>query len=178
MTLKQPNEIITQNDNFAKQALRVLAFAFRELPPNSKKYTVEEVERDLVFVGLMAMMDPPRPEVEEAVKKCQRAHIRIIILDDNFATIVNAIAEGRAVYDNIKKFIVYIFAHLTPQVVPFIFFALFKTPLPITPMQIIAIDLGTETLPALALGLEPAEPGIMERPPRSKQHVSIISLSW
>lgn len=273
-------KILEHNDNFAKEALRVLAFAYREMPTGLKDYTVEEVEHDLIFVGLMAMMDPPRPEVAEAVKRCRKAHIRIImitgdygltaesiakrigmvetdnarivtgveldrtddaelgkilsssevifaraapehklriasrlkemgeivamtgdgvndapalkkadigvamgiagtdvakeaadviLLDDNFATIVNAISEGRAVYDNIKKFIVYIFAHLGPEAVPFIIFVLFRTPLPITPMQIIAIDLGTETLPALALGIEPAEPDIMDRPPRSKK---------
>lgn len=274
-------EIISKNDMFAKEALRVLAFAVRENPPKAERgYTVDEVEQELTFMGLMAMMDPPRLEVEEAVRKCKKAHIRVImitgdygltaesiarrigivhdentriitgiemdkmvdseldkilaneevifarvapdhklriatrlkeigevvamtgdgvndapalkkadigvamgiagtdvakeaaaviLLDDNFATIVNAIAEGRTVYDNIKKFIVYIFAHLMPEAVPFVFFVLLGTPLPITPMQIIAIDLGTETLPALALGIEKAEPDIMERPPRKKK---------
>ncbi len=280
LTQKQRDEIIQQNDLFAKQALRVLALAYRDIPEKQSKYTVEDVEKDLVFLGLMAMMDPPRPEVEEAVLHCRKASIRIImitgdygltaesiarrvrivegsdvrivtgieldrmsdttelsdllkdkdkqvifarvtpdhklkiastlkelgevvamtgdgvndapalkkadigvamgiagtdvakeaaeviLLDDNFATIVNAISEGRAVYDNIKKFIVYIFSHLTPEIIPFILFVLIRLPLPITPMQIIAIDLGTETLPALALGLEPAEPDIMDRPPR------------
>lgn len=277
----QRQQIIEENDAFAKQALRVLACAYRVLPGTSDKYTVEDVEQDLVFVGLQAMMDPPRPEVAAAVEQCRAAHIRIImitgdygltaesiarrvgivkerdariitgqelenmtedelktalkagevifarvspdhklkiaatlkdmghvvamtgdgvndapalkkadigvamgiagtdvakeaaeviLLDDNFATIVNAIAEGRAVYDNIKKFIVYIFAHLGPEAVPFVMFVLFRgLPLPITPMQIIAIDLGTETLPALGLGVEPAEPDIMQRPPRSKK---------
>ncbi len=90
----------------------------------------------------------------------------MVLLDDNFATIVNAIEEGRAIFENIKKFITYIFAHLTPEAVPYILYALFRIPLPITVMQILAIDLGTETIPALALGVEPPEANIMERPPR------------
>ncbi len=90
----------------------------------------------------------------------------IILLDDNFATIVNAVEEGRAIFENIQKFITYIFAHLTPEAVPYILFVLFRTPLPITVMQILAIDLGTETIPALALGVEPPEASVMKKPPR------------
>ncbi len=92
----------------------------------------------------------------------------MVLTDDNFASIVAAIEEGRVVYENIRKFITYIFAHATPEVVPFLVFALSggTIPLPITALQILAIDLGTETLPALALGREPAEPGILDRPPR------------
>ncbi len=92
----------------------------------------------------------------------------VVLLDDNFATIVSAVEEGRAVFDNIKKFITYILAHLTPEAVPYVMFALFKIPLPLTVMQILAIDLGTETLPALALGIERPESGIMKRPPRQR----------
>lgn len=90
----------------------------------------------------------------------------MILLDDNFATIVSAVEEGRAIFENIKKFITYIFGHLTPEAVPYILFVLFRIPLPITVMQILAIDLGTETIPALALGVEPPEAEIMKRPPR------------
>jgi calcium-translocating P-type ATPase len=92
----------------------------------------------------------------------------MVLTDDNFATIVAAVAAGRRVFDNVRKFIVYIFAHTTPEVVPFLVFALSggAIPLPITVLQILAIDLGTEILPALALGREPAEPGLMARPPR------------
>lgn len=276
---KQRDKILKENDTFAKAALRVLAFAYRELPENSRKYTVEEVETELTFIGLMAMMDPPRPEVAEAVDECQRAGIRIVMItgdygltaesiarrvsivkgehvrivtgseldampdeeltklleseaifarvspehklriaslleekgetvamtgdgvndapalkradigvamgitgtdvakeagdmiltDDNFASIVKAVELGRIVFENIKKFVVYIFAHLTPEAVPFIGFVIFKIPLPITPIQILAIDLGTETLPALALGVETGEPDIMKRSPRTKR---------
>jgi calcium-translocating P-type ATPase len=98
----------------------------------------------------------------------------MILTDDNFATIVAAIAAGRRVYDNVRKFIVYIFAHAPPEVVPFLVFALSggAVPLPMTVLQILAIDLGTDILPALALGREPAEPGLMDRPPRVRaEHV-------
>ncbi|MFD5467216.1 cation-translocating P-type ATPase [Kitasatospora sp. NPDC127059] len=94
----------------------------------------------------------------------------MVLTDDNFATIVAAVEEGRRTYDNIRKFIVYIFTHAVPEVVPFLVFALAggAVPLPLTVMQILAIDLGTDTLPALALGRERAEPGLMDRPPRPR----------
>lgn len=94
----------------------------------------------------------------------------MVLTDDNFATIVTAVECGRQVYDNVRKFILYIFAHAVPEVVPFLLFALSggKIPLPLTVLQILAIDLGTETFPALALGREPAEPGLMHRPPRAR----------
>jgi calcium-translocating P-type ATPase len=92
------------------------------------------------------------------------------LTDDNFATIVTAVEAGRIVYDNVRKFIVYIFAHATPEVVPFLVFALAggAVPLPLTVLQLLAFDVGTETLPSLALGRDPAEPGIMNRPPRQR----------
>jgi sodium/potassium-transporting ATPase subunit alpha len=93
----------------------------------------------------------------------------MILLDDNFATIVAAIEEGRAIFENIKKFITYIFAHLTPEAVPYILYAIFRIPLPITVAQMLAIDLGTETIPALALGVEAPEADIMNRSPRPRQ---------
>jgi calcium-translocating P-type ATPase len=94
----------------------------------------------------------------------------MVLTDDNFATIATAVREGRRVYENIRKFILYIFAHLTPEVVPFLAFALSggSIPLALTALQILAIDLGTETLPALALGREPAEPGLMHQRPRPR----------
>jgi sodium/potassium-transporting ATPase subunit alpha len=93
----------------------------------------------------------------------------MILLDDNFATIVTAVEEGRTVFENIRKFIAYIFAHLTPEAVPYIMFSLFKIPLPLTVMQILAIDLGTETIPALALGAEAPEAGVMRHPSAASQ---------
>ena len=95
---------------------------------------------------------------------------KLWLIDDDFATIVVAVDAGRQVFDNVRKFVLYIFAHAVPEVVPFLVFALSggAVPLPLPVLQILAIDLGTETLPALALGREPAEPGLMDRPPRSR----------
>jgi calcium-translocating P-type ATPase len=100
----------------------------------------------------------------------------MVLTDDDFSTIVAAVAAGRRVYENVRKFVVYIFAHLTPEAVPFLLFALSggAIPLPITVMQILAIDLGTEIVPALALGTERAEPGLMQRPPRPRSE-SVIT---
>jgi calcium-translocating P-type ATPase len=267
---------------YAANGLRVLGVADRMLedgapPPRHR----EDAERDLCFLGLVAMLDPPRREVSDAVARCHEAGIRIIVItgdhpitgaaiarevgigdasspvltgaqlegmsdseldrllregkemvfaraspeaklriaealraegevvamtgdgvndapalrradigvamgrsgtdvareastmvltDDNFATIVTAVEGGRRVYDNIRKFIFYIFAHATPEVAPFIVFALSggTIPLPLPVLQLLAFDVGTETLPALALGREPAEPGLMKRPPRPR----------
>jgi magnesium-transporting ATPase (P-type) len=94
----------------------------------------------------------------------------MVLTDDDFATIVAAVAAGRRVYDNVRKFILYIFAHATPEVVPFLVFALAggAIPLPLPVLLLLAFDVGTETLPSLALGRDPAEPGIMQRPPRDR----------
>jgi sodium/potassium-transporting ATPase subunit alpha len=90
----------------------------------------------------------------------------MILLDDNFATIVNAIEEGRAVYENIRKFISYIFSSNIPEIVPYLAYVLFRIPLPLTIMQILAVDLGTDMLPALALGAEKPTRELMRQPPR------------
>jgi magnesium-transporting ATPase (P-type) len=92
------------------------------------------------------------------------------LTDDNFATIVTAVEAGRVVYDNVRKFIIYIFAHATPEVVPFLVFALAggAVPLPLPVLLLLAFDVGTETLPSLALSRDPPEPGIMQRPPRPR----------
>ncbi len=282
-------EIIAANDDYARNGLRVLAVAERPLTESITAYEPEVIERDLIFLGLVAMMDPPRPEVAEAVEKCRRAHIRIVMLtgdygltaesiarrigivagphppiitgaeldamsddrlqdhlreqvifarvapehklrvvsalqtlghivavtgdgvndapalkkanigvamgragtdvakeaadmiltDDNFASIVNAVEEGRAVYANITKFLTYIFTSNAPEAVPFIIFVLSRAriPLALNVMQILSIDLGTDMVPALALGTEGPEPGLMDKPPRNlRDHVITIPL--
>jgi magnesium-transporting ATPase (P-type) len=282
-------EIMAANDAYARNGLRVLAVALRELSDDTTDYRPEIIESNLTFLGLEAMMDPPRDEVAQAVETCHRAGIRIIMItgdygltaesiarrigiirqphpriisgadidamddetlksalnrevifaratpehklrvvtalqetghivavtgdgvndapalrkadigvamgiagtdvakeaadiiltDDNFASIVNAVEEGRGVYANIKKFISYIFTSNTPEAVPFIFWALSRgrIPLALGVMHILAIDLGTDMVPALALGEEPPEPGLMDRPPRDLgEHVITRSL--
>lgn len=90
----------------------------------------------------------------------------IVLLDDNFASIVAAIEEGRAVFANIRKFLTYILTSNIPELVPYVCFVLFKIPLPLTIIQILAVDLGTDMLPALALGMEPPRSDTMQHPPR------------
>lgn len=275
LTDEKSREISKEVDEMAARGLRVLAMACRDIGER-EKYTAEEVERDLVFLGLAAMVDPPRPEVKDSISVCHGAGIRVVMItgdygltaeaiakevgigrgsprvvsgtelsrlshrelkgllkqgevifarvepkdklrvvsalqdngevvavtgdgvndapalkkanigiamgmrgsdvakeasemvltDDNFAAIVEAIKEGRGVYENIKKFVTYIFASNIPEIVPFIAFVLFKVPLALTVMQILAVDLGTDVLPALGLGVEPPEAGIMDMPPR------------
>lgn len=280
---EEKEKIVKKHDDLASQGLRILGIAYRNLPNDFEDYRPETVEKDMILVGMMAMQDPPRPEVKDAVEQCHRAGIRILMItgdygltaqaiaeeigiisgpceivkgkklnemsddevlqllssgcdvifaraipehkmriaslleeeaeivamtgdgvndapalrkadigiamgitgtdvakeasdmvltDDNFATIVEAIKEGRTIYENIRKFITYIFAHETAEIIPFVLMVIFKIPLPITVMQILAIDLGTDTLPALALGVGPSEADVMDRPPRSrKEHL-------
>lgn len=92
----------------------------------------------------------------------------MVLLDDNFASIVAAVEEGRAVFDNIRKFLTYILTSNIPEIVPYLAFVLFRIPLPLTVIQILAVDLGTDMLPALGLGAEKPHPGIMRRPPRAR----------
>lgn len=92
----------------------------------------------------------------------------MVLTDDNFATIVSAIEEGRTVYQNIRKFITYILASNVPELLPFLAMVALKIPPALVIMQILAIDLGTDMVPALALGAETAETGTMTRPPRPK----------
>jgi sodium/potassium-transporting ATPase subunit alpha len=92
----------------------------------------------------------------------------MVLLDDNFASIVNAIEEGRAVFENIRKFLTYILAHNVPELIPYLAFSMFPIPLPLTPIQILAIDMGTDSLTALGLGVEAPDPQVMQQPPRSR----------
>lgn len=257
--------------------LRLIAIAYRKIE-KTDHFRSAEVERDLVFLGLVAMQDPPRPEVHEAVQKAKYAGIRIkmltgdygptaksvalqvgmvepdqcsvvrgvdidkmndsqlqdllkqenviftrvapeqklrivrllissgevvavtgdgandapslreadigvamgvsgtdvakessdmVLLDDSFASIVRAVESGRAIFDNIRRFVAYVFAHNWAELSAYLLYVLFSIPLPLLPLQVLAIDLGIDVLPSLALGLEPVEPGTMMRPPRS-----------
>ena len=287
MTDGMRERIMAANDAYAADGLRVLAVAYRALgadaagegvPASLSAYTPDVIERHLTFVGLEAMMDPPRPEVAAAVAECRRAGIRIVMItgdygltaasiarrigivegddlsvisgfelskmgdeelraklsgqvvfarmapeqklrvvsalqemgeivavtgdgvndapalkkadigvamgvagtdvakeaadmiltDDNFASIVAAIEEGRAVYSNIRKFLLYILNSNAPEAVPNAVYLLSggAVPLPLTTMQILTIDLGTDMLPALGLGTEPPEATVMDQPPR------------
>jgi P-type Ca2+ transporter type 2C len=275
ITDAQRDQILEQNNQLAAGGLRVLGFAYRtwsEIPPEEAE---EASESDLVWLGLVSMLDAPRPEVREAVAKCRQAGIRpimitgdhqltakaiaydlgiahegdkvltgrelekmspeelenhvdqvsvyarvspehklrivqalqhkgkfvamtgdgvndapalkqadigiamgitgtdvskeasdMILLDDNFATIVAATEEGRVVYTNIRRFIKYILGSnigevLTVAAAPILGLG----GVPLTPLQILWMNLVTDGLPALALAVEPAEPNVMKRPP-------------
>lgn len=90
----------------------------------------------------------------------------MILLDDNFASIVNAVEEGRAIFDNIRKFLTYVLVHNVAELFPYLAYSLFTIPLPLTPIQILAVDMGTDTLTALGLGAEKPAPEVMQQPPR------------
>jgi potassium/sodium efflux P-type ATPase len=279
-------KIMAANDEYARNGLRVLAVTRRELdtatlPRSLSDYTPEMIEKDLTFLGLIAMADPPRIEVASAVEECRRAGIRIIMItgdygltaesiarrvgivrgenvrvltgvdlekisdtelkqalggevifarvapeqklrvvsalqemghivavtgdgvndspalkkadigvamglsgtdvakeaadmiltDDNFASIVHAVEEGRTVYNNIRRFATYILNSNVPEAVPFVVFLFSRglVPLPLTVMQVLAIDLGTDMVPAIGLGAEKPEAGVMNHPPRPQK---------
>ena len=291
MTSDERANILNQSRLFAEQAYRVLAVAMRDVTHPPVHIEVETIETDLTFLGLVAMMDPPHREVPEAITKCRRAGVRVvmvtgdhpltalavarkiglvperatssssnfvpviegsqldrmndeqvrhlltprrpdepdpvfarmaprhkmrivsalkemrevvavtgdgvndapalkkadigiamgiagtdvaketadmILLDDNFATIVSAIEEGRTVYANIQKFSSYILASNVPEIVPFLGYGFVGMPLALTIPQVLAIDLGTDMIPALGLGTERPQPGVMDLPPRSR----------
>ena len=291
MTADERTKLLTQSRSFAEQAYRVLAVAMRDVAHQPEHIEVETVEEDLTFLGFVAMMDPPHREVPEAIVKCRKAGVRvvmitgdhpltalaiarkiglvpdqttqpssgfvpviegvqldrisdkhlrqlltparpgepdpvfarmaprhkmrivstlkemgevvavtgdgvndapalkkadigvamgitgtdvakeiadIILLDDNFATIVNAIEEGRTVYDNIRKFSTYILASNVPEVVPYLGYGFIGMPLALTIPQVLAVDLGTDMIPALGLGTEPPHGEVMDLPPRAR----------
>ena len=275
-------QVLAQNDAMAREALRVLAVCGRDLPSDLTEYTPETVETDLTLLGLVGMIDPPRPEVAEAVDKALSAGIRIImvtgdygltaeaiarrigivrgeravrvitgteldrmgegdlkavlaepvdllfarvapehkmlvvaalkdmgaivavtgdgvndapalkradigvamgltgtdvsreaatmiLLDDSFASIIKAVEQGRGVYANIKKMVTYIYSHNFAELFPFVFATFAGLHLvPLTALQVLSIDLGSDVLPGLSLGVEHPEPGVMRRPPRPK----------
>ena len=269
------DRIMKANDGYSDQALRVLAVAFRHLEQEPHSYAAEAIERDLTFTGLVAMIDPPRSEVRDAMAKCRQSGIRtvmitgdhrntavaiardlgfygansraltgeeldgltdaeldaavenvavyarvspehklravrawrrrgdvaamtgdgvndapavkeadigvamgitgtdvtkevsdMVITDDNFASIVAAVEEGRGIYDNIRKFIHFLLSCNLGEILVMFVAALIGFPVPLLPIQILWVNLVTDGLPALALGVDPVDPNIMERPPR------------
>ncbi|MDO5047473.1 MAG: cation-translocating P-type ATPase [Anaerococcus sp.] len=276
-------KVLEENTNLASQALRVISFAFKPMENLDTEITSENIENDMVFVGLTGMIDPPRPEAKEAVAECHRSGIDVIMItgdyfetalaiakdlgiaqsrdqamqgsdldnkseeeireivktkrifarvspenkvqlvkalqqngevvamtgdgvndapaiknadigismgitgtdvakdtadmilvDDNFATIVNAVEEGRVIFANIKKFVSFLLSCNIAEVLIVFLSILFGLPSPLTPIQLLWLNLVTDAFPALALGVEPAEPGIMEEEPRDPSE-SIIS---
>jgi sodium/potassium-transporting ATPase subunit alpha len=99
----------------------------------------------------------------------------MILLDDNFASIVTGVEEGRLIFDNLKKSIAYTLSSNIPEISPFLFFILASTPLPLGTVTILCIDLGTDMVPAISLAYEKAESDIMERPPRNSQTDHLVN---
>jgi magnesium-transporting ATPase (P-type) len=91
----------------------------------------------------------------------------IVLLDDSFASIVKAVESGRTIYENIRKFIIYVFSHNFAELIPYVLYILLGIPLPLLVVQVLAIDLAIDVIPSLALSREPPEPSIMQEPPRS-----------
>ncbi len=98
-----------------------------------------------------------------------REAAQVILLDDNFASIVAGIEEGRTIFANIRKFTNYVLVSNGPEILPYLIYMLFPVPLALTVIQILAIDLGTDIIPSMALGQEKPTPGTMQEPPRDRR---------
>ncbi|HVW47455.1 MAG TPA: HAD-IC family P-type ATPase, partial [Solirubrobacterales bacterium] len=179
------------DDELAARIGHVKVFA--RLDPAQKIRIVEAIQKRGHYVAMTGdgVNDAPalrRADIGVAMgasgTDVAREAATMVLTDDNFASIVAAVEEGRVVYDNVRKFITYIFTHAPAESIPFAVFVLSggSVPLPLLPLQILAIDLGTDTVPALALGREPGEPGIMERPPRPRKsgiiQRSMLARAW
>ena len=103
----------------------------------------------------------------------------MVLLDDNFASIVGAIEEGRAVFDNVRKFLTYVLVHNVAELIPYLAFVLWRIPLALTAIQALVIDMGTDALAALGLGVERPHPDVMHRPPRPPgERLMNPALAW
>jgi len=178
-------ELVSLSDGELEKLLAAGEVLFARVAPEDKLRLVQICQRhgDVVAVTGDGVNDAPalkRADIGVAMgvtgTDVAREAADMVLADDNFASIVAAIEEGRAVYDNVRKFVTYIFASNVPELVPFIVFVLFRIPLPLTIMQILAVDLGTDLFPALALGAEAPESDVMTRRPRQRSE-RLLNLS-
>lgn len=100
----------------------------------------------------------------------------LLLLDDNFVSIVRGVEQGRLIFDNLKKSIAYTLVHIIPEIIPFIGFMIFQFPIPISSFLILCIDLGLDMIPAISFAYEPPELDIMDRPPRSVKRDRLVNL--
>ncbi|KAK3231207.1 hypothetical protein Dsin_003088 [Dipteronia sinensis] len=192
-----------------KETLRCLALAFKQMPMGQQTLSYDN-EKDLTFIGLVGMLDPPRDEVKNAMLSCMTAGIRVIVVtgdnkvamtgdgvndapalkkadigiamgsgtavaksasdmvlaDDNFATIVAAVAEGRAIYNNTKQFIRYMISSNIGEVVCIFVAAVLGIPDTLAPVQLLWVNLVTDGLPATAIGFNKQDSDVMKVKPR------------
>ncbi len=171
----QGHELEMMSDNVLRERLSESDLVFARMTPKHKLRIVSLLKEmgECVAVTGDGVNDAP------ALKKADigiamgisgtdvaKEAAEMILLDDNFATIVNAVEEGRAIYENIRKFINYFFTSNVAELIPYMVYVLFRVPLPLTIMQVLAVDLGTDMLPGLALGAERPAGDLMVRPPR------------
>ncbi len=177
-TVVEGPDLERMSDQQLREVLSEPELVFARMTPRHKMRIVSVLkdEGELVAVTGDGVNDAPalrRADIGVAMgligTDVAREAADMVLLDDNFATIVHAIEEGRCVFENIRKFISYIFASNIPEIVPYLAYVLFRIPLPLTIMQILAIDLGTDMFPALALGAEPPAREVMRRPPRAPE---------
>jgi len=184
-------EFVKMDDRELREKLAAKEILFARMAPKHKMRVVSILQEEGEWVAVTGDGVNDAPALKKADigismgisgTDVAKEASDMILLDDNFATIVNAVEEGRAVYDNIRKFITYIFASNIPEAVPYLAYILLGIPLPLTIMQILAVDLGTDMLPALALATEKPTPSVMKQPPRSRTerllNASVLSRAY
>jgi sodium/potassium-transporting ATPase subunit alpha len=173
----QGDELAAMNDERLAQVLDEKELIFARISPAQKLRIVRALQAkgEVVTVTGDGVNDAPALKnadmgVAMGLRGTEVAKeaSNMVLMDDNFATIVAAVEEGRTIFDNIKKFIAYILTSNVPQILPFIAYVLLDIPLPLTVVLILAIDLGTDILPALGLGAEKPETDVMHKPPRQR----------
>ena len=173
----QGDELAAMDDDTLSIALDNKELVFARISPAQKLQIVKALQKkgEVVTVTGDGVNDAPALKnadmgVAMGIQGTDVAKeaSNMVLMDDNFATIVAAVEEGRTIFENIKKFIAYILTSNIPQILPFIAFVLLDVPLPLTVVLILAIDLGTDLLPALGLGTEKPETDVMKKPPRAR----------
>lgn len=176
-TVVHGDELAAMSDDLLDQTLESRELIFARISPAQKLRIVRafQARGEVVTVTGDGVNDAPalkNADMGVAMglngTEVAREASNMVLLDDNFATIVAAVEEGRTIFENIKKFIAYILTSNIPQILPFIAFVLLDIPLPLTVVLILAIDLGTDILPAIGLGAEPPETDVMSKPPRAR----------